>query len=106
MSVKASTTVSMSPSSIFFLRSSRVRYRSLGGMDLLFRSGSPEQAPQERGGVVAVLLHGLTGAVGPAVEHGVQDLLVLVVGVADVHVVHRDLQQHVVQRGLDPGHRV
>ena len=77
MSVNARTTVSTSPASMRWRSPSMVRWRSLrvltGSPSAVraVRAGSrwarsAEQAAQERGGVVAVVLHHLAGPVGGA----------------------------------------
>src|SRR5918993_1718734 len=117
MSVNARTTVSTSPASMRWRSPSMVRWRSLrvltgspsvragvlawGGVGV-----SSEQAAEQRGGVVAVVLHHLAGAVGATLDDGPADLAVLAVRVADVGLERRNRAEHRVEGGLDRCHRL
>src|SRR5688572_12916301 len=107
MSVNATTTVSISPERMRVSRPSMLRWRSLRSViespsvrRARVRRGSRwsvEQASQEGGGVVAMLLHDPTGLAGVAAQDRAVQGPVLTVRVLDVHREDRDLHQHVVQ---------
>ena len=106
MSVKATTTVSMSPSLIRRRRSCTLRCRSLRS-SVMRRFRSHPSSPRSRAAVSSQWFSIVAPRPpGVALEDRVDDLGVLAAGVLDVDRQHGNGDQHVVQVRLDAGDRV
>src|SRR6478735_6111869 len=101
MSVKATTTVSTVPASMSERSWSRVSVGAAAMGAVL-----SDEAAQEGGGGVAVLLHGGPGAFRVASQDRGDDVVVLGVRVLDVAGQDGDRRQHLVQRRLRARHGV
>src|SRR5690348_11733337 len=108
MSVNATITVSMSPSSIRTRSCSRLsRWGCRWVIDSYLSSWAGSHEPPEQGcGVVAVTLHDPSRLGGVAGEDGFHDRGVLLARVVDVAVEDRDRAEHLVQPDLHARHRV